>query len=103
MTQTMLRTATMALASVGRHSRIPTLWDAFSDQGRSFFVFEPVEGESLMARVRYSGRGLPEQEGIECFLQLTEVFGLLAQKLTQLVPGFIPPKHIISNPNVSQY
>jgi Protein kinase domain len=103
MTQTMLRTATMALASVGRHSRIPTLWDAFSDQGRSFFVFEPVEGESLMARVRYSGRGLPEQEVIECCLQMTDVLDLLAQQSPQLVHGLIRPEHIIASRNGSQY
>jgi len=103
MTQTMLRTATMALASVGRHPRIPTLWDAFSDQGRSFFVFEPIEGESLMARVRYSGRGLPEQEVIECCLQMTDVLDLLAQQSPQLVHGLIRPEHIIASRNGSQY
>ncbi len=43
--QSTLRNATMALTSVGRHAHIPTLWDAFSDQGRNFFVFEPTEGE----------------------------------------------------------
>jgi serine/threonine protein kinase len=103
MTQTMLRTATMSLASVGRHPRIPTLWDAFSDQGRSFFVFEPVEGESLMTRMRHSGRALPEQEVIECCLQMTDVLDLLAQQSPQLVHGLIRPEHIIASRNVSQY
>lgn len=103
MTQTMLRTATMALASVGRHPRIPTLWDAFSDQGRSFFVLEPIEGESLMARMRYSGRTLPEQEVIECCLQMTDVLELLAQQSPQLVHGLIRPEHIIVGRNGSQY
>jgi serine/threonine protein kinase len=103
MTQTLLRTATMALATVGRHPHIPGLWDAFSDQGRSFFVFEPVEGETLMGRLRYSGRSLPEQEVIECCLQLTDVLELLSQQSPQLVHGLIRPEHIVLSRNNSQY
>lgn len=103
MTQTILRTATMTLVSVGRHPHIPALWDAFSDQGRSFFVFEPIEGESLLARIRYSGRALPEQEVIECCLQMTDVLDLLAQQSPQLVHGLICPEHIILSRNSSQY
>src|SRR6266487_4303808 len=103
MTQTILRTATMSLVSVGRHPHIATLWDAFSDQGRSFFVFEPIEGESLMARMRYSGRALPEQEVIECCLQMTDVLELLAQQSPQLVHGSIRPEHIVLSRNSSKY
>ena len=103
MTQTILRTATMSLASVGRHPHIPGLWDAFSDQGRSFFVFEPIEGETLMGRMRYSGRTLSEQEVIECCLQLTDVLDLLSQQSPQLVHGLIRPEHIVLSRNNSQY
>ncbi len=103
MTQTILRTATMTLVSVGRHPHIPALWDAFSDQGRSFFVFELIEGDSLMTRMRYSGRALPEQEVIECCLQMTDVMDLLAQQSPQLVHGLIRPEHIILSRNGSQY
>ena len=102
-TQTLLRTATMALATVGRHPHIPGLWDAFSDQGRSFFVFEPVEGETLIGRMRYSGRPLPEQEVIECCLQLTDVLELLSQQSPQLVHGLIRPEHIVLSRNNSQF
>src|SRR5712691_5547648 len=103
MSQSILRTATMALANVGRHPRIPALWDAFSDQGRSFFVFEPIEGETLMGRMRYSGRTLPEQEVIECCLQLTEVLDLLSQQSPQMVHGLIRPEHIVLSRNNSHY
>jgi serine/threonine protein kinase len=103
MTQSILRTATMSLASVGRHPRIPSLWDAFSDQGRSFFVFEPIEGESLLQRLRFAGRPLPEQEVIECCLQMTEVLDLLSQQAPQMVHGLIRPEHIIAGRNGSQY
>src|SRR5213076_547269 len=103
MTQSILRTATMALATVGGHPHIPGLWDAFSDQGRSFFVFEPIEGETLIGRMRYSGRTLPEQEVIECCLQLTDVLELLSQQSPQLVHGLIRPEHIVLSRNNSQY
>ncbi|HKV58489.1 MAG TPA: protein kinase, partial [Ktedonobacteraceae bacterium] len=103
MSQSILRTATMSLANVGRHPRIPALWDAFGDQGHSFFVFEPIEGESLLQRLRYTGRPLPEQEVIECCLQMTEVLDLLSQQSPQMVHGLIRPEHIIAGRNGSQY
>ncbi len=102
-TQTTLRTATMALTSVGRHPHIPTLWDAFSDQGRNFFVFEAVDGESLLARMRRTGRALPEQDVIECCLQMTEVLELLAQQSPPLVHGLIRPEHILISRYGAQY
>ncbi len=93
--QSTLRSATMALTSVGRHPHIPTLWDAFSDQGRSFFVFEPIEGESLMGYMRRTGRALPEQDVIECCLQMTEILEILSQQSPSLVHGLIRPEHIV--------
>jgi serine/threonine protein kinase len=102
-TQSTLRTATMALTSVGRHPHIPTLWDAFSDQGRNFFVFEAVDGESLLARMRRTGRAIPEQDVIECCLQMTEVLELLAQQSPPLVHGLIRPEHIVISRYGAQY
>src|SRR5947209_13788316 len=100
--QCMVRSATMALTSVGRNTHIPTLWDAFSDQGRSFFVFELIEGESLLARMRRTGRAIPEQEVIECCLQMTEVLELLSQQSPPLIHGQIRPEHIVARSG-SQY
>lgn len=103
MTQTLLRTATMSLVSVGRHRHIPALWDAFSDQGRGFFVSEPIEGESLATRVRYSGRPMLEEDVIECCLQITEVLELLAQQSPPFAHGLIRPEHIMVGRSGSQY
>lgn len=103
MVQSLLRTATMALTSVGRHPHIPTLWDAFSDQGQNFFVFEPVEGETLLARMRRTGQALPEQDVIECCLQMAEILDLLAQQSPPLVHGLIRPENILVNLAGSQY
>jgi len=101
--QSTLRTATMALTSVGRHPHIPTLWDAFSDRGRNFFVFESVQGESLSNRMRRTGRPMAEQEVIECSLQMTEVLELLAQQSPPMVHGLISPEHILVGRSGSQY
>ncbi|HZU70067.1 MAG TPA: protein kinase [Ktedonobacteraceae bacterium] len=102
-TQSILRTATTSLASIGRHPHIPALWDAFSDQDRSFFVFEPIEGESLLSRLHRSGRGVPEDEIIECCLQMTEVLELLAQQNPPTVHGLIRPEHIILARSSAQF
>jgi serine/threonine protein kinase len=101
--QSTLRTATMALTSVGRHPHIPTLWDAFSDRGRNFFVFEPVQGESLLNSMRRTGRAMSELDVIECCLQMTEVLELLAQQSPPLVHGLIRPEHILVGRTGSQY
>ena len=103
MMQSSLRNATMALSQVGRHPHIPTLWDAFSDKGRNFFAFEPFDGESLLSRMRRTGRAMWEQDVIECCLQMTEVLELLAQQSPPLVHGLICPENIIVARNGSQY
>ena len=103
MTQTLLRTATMSLVNVGRHRHIPALWDAFSDQGRSFFVFERVDGEAVYSRLRYTGHPMPEHEVVEFCLQMTEVLELLAQQSPPLVHGLIRPEHVLIGRNSSQY
>ncbi len=101
--QSTLRNATMALTSVGRHAHIPTLWDAFSDQGRNFFVFEPTIGESLAAYMRRTGHALPEQNVIECCLQMTGILEILVQQSPPLVHGLIQPEHIIMGRASSDY
>jgi len=101
--QSTWRNATMALTSIGRHPHIPTLWDAFSDQGRNFFVFEPTEGQSLAARLHRTGRALPEQDVIECCLQMTEILEILVQQSPPLVHGLIRPEHIIIGRTNSDY
>jgi len=94
-TQSKLRAATIALAAVSRHPHIPTLLDAFSEQERTFFVFEPIDGESLLARMRRTGRALSEQDVIDCCLQVAEILEMLSQQTPPLVHGLIRPEHII--------
>ena len=95
--QSMLRNATIALTSIGRHPHVPTLWDAFSDQGRSFFVFEPVAGETLLDRMRRTGRAFPEAQAVEMSLQVLDVLEFAAQQVPPLVHGLIQPAHVVIN------
>ncbi len=101
--QSMLRTATVALTAAGRHAHVPALGDAFSDQGRNFFVFERIDGESLLSRMRRTGYALAEQEVIECCLQMVEVLEMLTQQSPPLVHGLIRPDHIIAGRSNAQY
>lgn len=102
-TQAILQMATKALITVGRYPHIPALWDAFGEQGRGFFVFEPIEGASLRVHMRQRGRTFQEQEVIECLLQMLEVLELLAQQSPPLVHGLIRPEHIIKRSDEAQY
>ncbi|HET8912453.1 MAG TPA: protein kinase [Ktedonobacteraceae bacterium] len=101
--QSLLRTATMALSSVGRHPHIAALWDAFNEQGRTFFVFEHIEGESLRMRAQRLGRPLTEQEAVEWCLQMAEVLDLLSQQSPPLVHGMISPDMISVNAANNHY
>jgi serine/threonine protein kinase len=99
----LLRTAAMALGSINRHPHITPLKDAFSDQGRGFFIFEPVEGESLLARLRRLQRPLPESEVVAFCLQMISTLELLAKKSPPITHGFIRPEHIYLSYSSAQY
>ena len=101
--QTILRQATIALTSIGRHPRVPTLWDAFSDQGKHFFVFEPMQGETLLERMRRTGRAFSEQRVIEMALQMIDVIESATQQVPSLVHGLIRPEHIMMNYAETEY
>ena len=94
MVRSLLRAATISLTSIGRHPRIPMLWDVFSERRRHFFVFEPVNGESLLARLQRNGRPLPEREVVDCCLQIAEVLIFLSRQEPPLTHGLISPEHI---------
>jgi len=101
--QSLLRTAAMAMGSLNRHPHITPLRDAFSDQGRGFFIFEPVEGESLLARLRRLQHPLPESEIVNFCLQMLSILEFLAQKSPAITHGFIRPEHIYVSHTSAQY
>ncbi|GHO42946.1 hypothetical protein KSX_11090 [Ktedonospora formicarum] len=97
--QSILRSATVSLMAAGQLPRVPSLWDAFTENGRNFFCFEPIEGNSLMTRMRRLGRPVPEQEILECCLQIAEVLEALSAQKQPVVHGMIRPEDIIISPN----
>jgi serine/threonine protein kinase len=98
-----LASATRALASSGRDPHIAALLEAFSDQGRSFFVFEMVEGDTLLTHLRRLGRPLPEAEVVELCWQLCETLDLLSRQSPPLTHGLIRPEHIYVQRNGGHY
>ncbi|WP_322480474.1 protein kinase, partial [Thermogemmatispora sp.] len=92
----LVRSAAAALHAAGRHTQIPTLLDVFSEAERDFFVFEHIEGESLLLRLRRRGRPLSEQEVVECCLQMVDILEFLASQTPPIVHGLIRPEYIIA-------
>lgn len=87
--------ATKTLHAAGKHPHLPALLDMFEERERGFFVFERVEGESLLARMHRIRRVLSEQEVIDCCLQVIDVLEFLAQQSSPIVHGLIQPENIL--------
>jgi serine/threonine protein kinase len=98
-----MHTATIALLALQHYPQVAAIVDAFNDQGRSFFVFELIQGETLMGRMRHLQRPLPEQEVVEFCLQMADILETLDQKAPSLVHGAIRPEHIYRAYNGSRY
>lgn len=92
--QEMLRNSARSLLAVGGHPGIPTLQDVFTERERAFFVFEPLRGESIRARLQHLKRPLAEREVVTFCIQMTEILELLASQSPPLVHGRIDPEHI---------
>src|SRR6266516_3984840 len=102
--QSLLSASTIALTSIGRHTVIPTLWDAFGEHGRHFFVFEPVPGESLLMHIRRTRRALPERDVVACCFQIIDVLDLLTQQTPPMVVhGLIRPEHVVMSRDGASY
>jgi serine/threonine protein kinase len=96
-----MHVATTTLLSLQRYPHVAPILDAFKGEGRSFFVFGLVQGESLMDRLRHLQHPLPEQEVVDFCLQMTEVLETLSQK--SLVHGAIRPEHVYRSYSGSRY
>lgn len=97
--QACLRAAMKAFFVAGMQPYVPALLDVFRDGNGEFFVFEAIEGESLLARMQRTGQVLPEQEVIKFCLQITEVLEALSQQQPPVVHGCINPENVVSARN----
>ena len=97
--QACLRAAMKAFFVAGTQPHVPALLDVFRDGNDEFFVFEAVEGESLLARMQRTRQVLPEQDVVEFCLQITEVLEALSLQQPPLVHGFISPENVVSAHN----
>jgi serine/threonine protein kinase len=79
------------------HSQMPKLLDVFEERERYFFVFEVLDGESFLTRLRSMNYQRREQEVIECCLQICELLGSLAQHA--FLHGCICPDSLVFRPH----
>ena len=101
--QAYLRAAMRAFFVAGTQPHMPALLDVFRDRNDEFFVFEAVEGESLLARMQRTGQLLPEQDVIEFCLQITELLEALSHQQPPVVHGFINPENVVFAHNGQWY
>lgn len=93
-TLSIMHAATTSLLSVRQSAHLTPILDAFSDQGRSFFVFALPAGETLDAKLRREQRPFSEQAIIDFCLQMVDILEVFSQKSPPLVHGLICPEHI---------
>lgn len=91
--QSLLRTAMHALSLTGKLSHAVELLDVFRDRDKNFFVFQAVDGVSLLSYMQHSGQVLQEQEVINGCLQIVKVLEECSHQ--SLVHGLIRPEHIV--------
>jgi hypothetical protein len=96
-------TATKVFTSIGRNAHILPLRDVFGEQGRSFFVFESVDGLPLVRLLFNNDGKLPEAEVITCCLQMVELLDVCSQQSPPLIHGNIRPEYIVKRSTDSQY
>jgi serine/threonine protein kinase len=96
-------TATKVFTSIGRHPHILALRDVFRENGRSFFVFEPIQGLSLATLMQRNGGSLSEQEMIACCIQIADLLDICSQQSPPLIHGNIRPEFIMRKTADSQY
>jgi serine/threonine protein kinase len=94
-----LRAAMRTFFVAGMQPRVPALLDIFRDEKCEFFVFEAVEGESLLTRMQRTKQMFPEQDIIECCLQMIEVLEAFSMQQPAIVHGLINPENIVSTRN----
>jgi hypothetical protein len=96
-------TATKVFTSIGRNAHMLPLRNVFSEKGRSFFVFESIDGLSLVKLLFKSDGRLPERDVIACCLQMVDLLERCSQQSPPLIHGNIRPEYIVRRSTDSQY
>jgi len=87
--------------AVLRHPNLPYVIDHYTLPGQgSYLVMEFVEGQDLQGMLRYSGRGLPEQQVLRWFEQLCDAVAYLHSQSPPVIHRDIKPANIKITPNV---
>src|SRR6266566_4356167 len=69
------------LRSLTPHKHLPTIYDSFHENDRSYFVMDFIEGQTLKQRIKGSSTGqLPVQNVLAYALQLCEILSYLHER-----------------------
>lgn len=102
-TQAVMHTATMSLLAVRNSPQLTPLLDAFSDQGRSFFVFGLPVGETLTTQIQRLRHPFSEEAVVDFCLQMVTLLETFQRQSPPLVHGLICPEHITLSYDSSRY
>jgi hypothetical protein len=92
-TPSFIRAATKAF--MRDHPRLLTpLQDVSMERGHCFFVFAPLPGESLQARLQRQGV-LREEEVLQCCIHGAQALAWLSQQHPPRAHGWIHPRHLV--------
>lgn len=82
------------------HPHIPTFYDHFSEQGRSYLVMDYIEGETLQAKLQQASDGrLPLEQALNYALQLCEVLSYLHQQPLPVIFRDLKPGNVMITSN----
>lgn len=79
-----------------QHPNLPRVYDAFSEQGRSYLVMEYLEGKTLLQVLRENdARPIPVAQAVAYALQLCDVLAYLHQQHPPIIFRDLKPSNVI--------
>ncbi|GAC1467011.1 MAG: hypothetical protein PVS3B1_05800 [Ktedonobacteraceae bacterium] len=79
-----------------QHPNLPRVYDAFSEQGRSYLVMEYLEGKTLLQILReYNERPIPVARAVAYARQLCDVLVYLHQQYPPIIFRDLKPSNVI--------
>lgn len=98
-----LRREAMMLASL-KHPNLPSIYDQFTDAGRSYLVMDYIEGETLEQHIANLGKKkMPMDKVLEIGLQLCSVLEYLHTRQPPIIFRDLKPANVMLTPNEHIY
>src|SRR5260370_7366684 len=89
-----------ALLGSLHHPNLPLIYDAFSENGRSYLVMEYIDGKTLLQMIKDSGgHALPVAQVLNYAIQLFDVLAYLPSKNPPIIFLILKPTNVILTHN----